>query len=48
MKLGPALAGGSFPAIQNVTGRQARRFLLFMTIFCDLPFLFFFVVTICY
>lgn len=33
MKLGPALAGGSFPAIQNVTGRQARGFSLFMSIF---------------
>lgn len=32
MKLGPALAGGSFPAIQNVTGRKARGFSLFMSI----------------
>ena len=32
MKLGSALAGGSFPVIQNVTGRQARGFSLFMSI----------------
>lgn len=32
MKLGPALAGGSFPVIQNFTGRQARGFSLFMSI----------------
>ena len=45
MKLGPALAGGSFPVIQNVTGRQARSFSLFMEIFRFKVFPFFFVVT---
>lgn len=33
MKLGPVLAGGSFPAIRQATGRQARGFSLFMSIF---------------
>lgn len=48
MKLGPALAGGSFPAIQNVTGRQARSFSLFMEIFLFKAFPFFFAVTLCF
>lgn len=45
MKLGPALAGGSFQVIQNVTGRQARSFSLFVKIFLFKAFPFFFAVT---
>ncbi|HAJ5724340.1 TPA: hypothetical protein HMV46_14470 [Escherichia coli] len=48
MKLGPALAGGSFPVIQNVTGRKARSFSLFMEIFRFKAFPFFFAVTLCF
>nr|DAM22886.1 MAG TPA: hypothetical protein [Caudoviricetes sp.] len=36
---------GSFPAIQNVTGRKARGFSLFMKIFRFKAFPFFFAVT---
>ncbi|EFB3673349.1 hypothetical protein FPS06_09605 [Escherichia coli] len=48
MKLGPALAGGSFPAIRQTTGRQARSFSLFMEIFRFKAFPFFFAVTLCF
>ncbi|EJF8195152.1 hypothetical protein OMX41_003034 [Shigella flexneri] len=48
MKLGPVLAGGSFPAIRQVTGRKARGFSLFMKIFRFKAFPFFFFVTSCF
>lgn len=46
MKLGPALAGGSFPVIQNVTGRQARGFSLFMSILKGLVVVLLFAVSV--
>nr|DAR29340.1 MAG TPA: hypothetical protein [Caudoviricetes sp.] len=33
MKLGPVLAGGSFPAIRQATGRRPCGFSLFMSLF---------------
>ncbi|EBH6782457.1 hypothetical protein CQT46_16610 [Salmonella enterica] len=39
---------GSFPAIRPVTGRLPRRFSLFMKIFRNLPFPFFFLLIDCF
>ncbi|EDT2961183.1 hypothetical protein EK72_001932 [Salmonella enterica subsp. enterica] len=42
------VAYGSFPTVWVVTGRQRRRFSLFMKIFRHLPFPFFFSLSHCF